>query len=132
MLASTVMRGAWLRALRGGLAASLLVGLGGAPARAEPAVVPGAPARTLVPTLAFERFRLDNGLEVIVHTDPALPLVAVNIWYHVGPAREPRGRSGFAHLFEHLMFTGSRHVGDRFDELLEAAGATNVAMPRSA
>lgn len=126
MLASTVMRGAWLRALRGGFAAALLVGLGGAPAQAEPAVGPGAPVRTLVPTLTFERFRLDNGLEVIVHTDPALPLVAVNVWYHVGPAREPRGRSGFAHLFEHLMFAGSRHVGDRFDELLEAAGATNV------
>ncbi len=116
------MRGAWIRTLGATLAAALLVGLGSAPVLADPGATPGGTA----PTLAFARFRLENGLEVIVHPDPALPLVAVNLWYHVGPAREPRGRSGFAHLFEHLMFTGSRHVGDRFDELLEAAGATNV------
>ncbi len=77
-------------------------------------------------TLDFERYTLANGLEVILHQDPQLPLVAINLWYHVGPANEPPGRSGFAHLFEHLMFEGSRHVGDRFDVLLEAAGATNV------
>jgi zinc protease len=52
--------------------------------------------------------------------------VAVNVWYHVGPANEPRGRSGFAHLFEHLMFEGSRHVGRRMDQLLESVGATNA------
>jgi zinc protease len=78
------------------------------------------------PTLSFEKHVLPNGLELILHRDPSLPLVAVNIWYHVGPANEPRGRSGFAHLFEHLMFEGSKHVGHRFDMLLEAAGATNV------
>ncbi len=76
-------------------------------------------------TIAFEKYRLDNGLEVILHRDTAIPLVAVNIWYHVGPVNEPRGRSGFAHLFEHLMFEGSTHVGPNFDRLLEAAGATN-------
>ena len=121
------MRPSWLRALGSGLAAALLVWQGGPPrARAEPAAAPGARSPTAAPALSFERFRLDNGLQVIVHTDPTLPLVAVNVWYHVGPAREPAGRSGFAHLFEHLMFAGSRHVGDQFDELLEAAGATNV------
>lgn len=75
--------------------------------------------------IAAERLALDNGLEVILHHDDSLPLVAVNIWYHVGPVNEPPGRSGFAHLFEHLMFAGSAHVGNRFDQLLEAAGATN-------
>ena len=73
----------------------------------------------------FERSTLANGLEVILHQDVSLPLVAVNIWYHVGPVNEPKGRSGFAHLFEHLMFEGSRHVGHQFDQLLESAGATN-------
>lgn len=80
-----------------------------------------------IPRLGFERFRLDNGLEVIVVEDRRLPLVAVNLWYHVGPANERPGRTGFAHLFEHMMFEGSRHVGaDRHFPLLEAAGATSV------
>lgn len=76
--------------------------------------------------IPFEKYSLANGMEVILHQDAALPLVAVNVWYHVGPVNEPPGRSGFAHLFEHLMFTGSKHVGTRFDKLLESAGATNV------
>src|SRR5688572_622487 len=76
--------------------------------------------------LAFEKYSLKNGLGVILHQDRSLPLVAVNLWYHVGPANEPPGRSGFAHLFEHLMFEGSRHVGREFDRLLESVGATNV------
>jgi zinc protease len=63
---------------------------------------------------------------VILHRDTSLPLVAVSVWYHVGPANEPPGRSGFAHLFEHLMFEGSKHVGREFDKLLESVGATNV------
>lgn len=75
--------------------------------------------------IAFEKYALDNGLEVILHRDTSMPLVAVNIWYHVGPVNEPPHRSGFAHLFEHLMFEGSTHVGPNFDRLLEAAGATN-------
>ncbi len=76
--------------------------------------------------LPFDKYTLDNGLTVILHRDPSLPLCAVNLWYHVGPANEPPGRSGFAHLFEHLMFEGSRHVGAEFDRLLESVGATNV------
>jgi zinc protease len=78
------------------------------------------------PHIAFEKVTLANGLNVILHRDPSLPLVAVNIWYHVGPRNESPGRSGFAHLFEHLMFSGSRHVGRDFDVLLESVGATNV------
>jgi len=65
--------------------------------------------------IPFEKYTLDNGLEVILHRDPSLPRVAVNIWYHVGPANEPPGRSGFAHLFEHLMFEGSKYAGRQFE-----------------
>jgi len=76
--------------------------------------------------LPFEKFRLKNGLTVLLHQDRSVPLVSSNLWYHVGPANEPAKRSGFAHLFEHLMFEGSRHVGRAFDTLLESVGATNV------
>ncbi|HEY3280357.1 MAG TPA: pitrilysin family protein [Gemmatimonadales bacterium] len=74
----------------------------------------------------YETFTLPNGLQVIVHEDHSVPVVAVNIWYHVGSGDERVGRTGFAHLFEHIMFMGSQHVptGD-FDKLLEAAGADN-------
>jgi zinc protease len=76
-------------------------------------------------TVAFEKYRLPNGLTVILHEDRSLPLIAINIWYDVGPVNEPTGRSGFAHLFEHLMFEGSKYVGPNFDRLLEGVGATN-------
>jgi zinc protease len=80
-----------------------------------------------VPRLAFEKFTLPNGLEVIVREDHRLPLVAVNLWYHVGPANEAPGRTGFAHLFEHLMFQGSKHTPpDSHFSMLEAAGASDV------
>ena len=65
--------------------------------------------------IPYEKFTLPNGLRVIVHTDRKAPIVAVNIWYHVGSKDEPAGRSGFAHLFEHLMFNGSEnHKGEFF------------------
>jgi zinc protease len=74
----------------------------------------------------FTQFRLPNGLHVILYEDHTVPLATVNVWYHVGSAREKPGRTGFAHLFEHLMFEGSGHVKEgEFDTLLEAAGATN-------
>lgn len=92
--------------------------------RAEPEK-PAQAARANL-EIAFEKLKLKNGLTVILHQDRSLPLVASNLWYHVGPANEPRGRSGFAHLFEHLMFEGSRHIGREFDRLLESVGATNV------
>jgi len=74
----------------------------------------------------YQSFTLPNGLQVLLHEDHAVPVVAVNIWYHVGSADEKPGRTGFAHLFEHIMFMGSQHVptGD-FDKLLEAAGGDN-------
>ena len=72
------------------------------------------------------QFTLNNGLTVILHQDRSVPVVAVNVWYHVGSANERQGRTGFAHLFEHLMFEGSRNVKEgEFDTLLEGAGANN-------
>jgi predicted Zn-dependent peptidase len=79
------------------------------------------------PTLAFTNYRLKNGLEVILHQDRRLPLVTVNVWYHVGAVDERAGRTGFAHLFEHVMFQGSAHVGkDWHFRYLQLAGASDV------
>src|SRR6478752_9295578 len=75
----------------------------------------------------YEKFTLPNGLDVILSEDHRLPLVAVNLWYHVGPANEEAGRTGFAHLFEHMMFQGSKHVpGDLHFKTVEAAGGTDL------
>lgn len=80
-----------------------------------------------VPQLKFEKYKLQNGLVVILSEDHRLPMVAVNLWYHVGPAYETPGKTGFAHLFEHMMFEGSRHVpGNAHFHLLEAAGASDI------
>jgi zinc protease len=79
-----------------------------------------------IPEIKFERYTLPNGLEVILHEDHSVPLVAVNTWFKVGSGDELRGRTGFAHLFEHIMFMGSQNVPvGEFDKLLEAAGANN-------
>src|SRR5690606_7139760 len=78
-------------------------------------------AEALIP---YEKFKLDNGLTVVVHTDRKAPVVAVNIWYHVGSKNEPEGKTGFAHLFEHLMFQGSEHHNDEFFKPFEQVGAT--------
>ena len=76
----------------------------------------------------FTQFTLRNGLHVILHEDHTVPLLTVNVWYDVGSAREQPGRTGFAHLFEHLMFMGSKNASyGEFDQLLEAAGGTNNA-----
>ena len=79
-------------------------------------------------SIAYRQFTLANGLTVILHEDHTVPVVGVNIWYNVGSAREKPGRTGFAHLFEHIMFEGSGHVPEgKFDEWLEAAGGDNNA-----
>jgi zinc protease len=76
--------------------------------------------------LNYTKFTLPNGLTVILHEDHSVPIVTTNMWYHVGSAREKPGRTGFAHLFEHLMFMGSGHVKPgEFDEWLEEAGGDN-------
>lgn len=79
------------------------------------------------PEIPFQRYRLPNGLEVILARDTSLPLVAVNLWYHVGSGYEAPGKSGFAHLFEHMMFQGSKNVGaDKHFEILKKIGGTHI------
>ena len=74
------------------------------------AIAVGAAAAGLqVPPVPFEKYALPNGLQVILHEDHATPIVTVNVWYHVGAKNEQPGRTGFAHLFEHMMFQGSKH-----------------------
>src|SRR6185503_2256362 len=99
----------------------------GGPPTTQPARRQSPPAtRSAALAVPFTQFTLSNGLHVILHEDHSVPLVAVNVWYHVGSAREKPGRTGFAHLFEHLMFEGSKNVKEgEFDTLLEAAGGSN-------
>ena len=93
---------------------------------AEPQTTARAAAPS-TPRLEHQTFTLPNGLKVILSQDKRLPMVAVNLWYHVGPANEIPGRTGFAHLFEHMMFQGSKHVAaDTHFKLLEAAGASDI------
>lgn len=83
---------------------------------------------TFAQSLKHERYELKNGLTVILHEDHSLPIAGVNLWYRVGARDEPPGRSGFAHLFEHLMFMGTRRVpGSDFDNLMENGGGSNNA-----
>lgn len=76
--------------------------------------------------IPYQKFVLDNGLTVIIHEDHKAPIVAVNIWYHVGSKNEKPGKTGFAHLFEHLMFNGSENYNDDYFKPLEKVGATNL------
>lgn len=90
---------------------------------------PGASAETSAdaPNIPFEKYTLDNGLTVVLHEDHRLPLVAVSVWYDVGALDERPGRTGFAHLFEHMMFQGSAHVPeDQHFQILQSVGATQV------
>lgn len=88
---------------------------------------PEPPVRIVAPELKYETYTLPNGLKVITHEDHRLPLVAVDLWYHVGPLNDRPGRTGFAHLFEHMMFEGSEHVGEKAHiRYLENAGASDV------
>ena len=106
------------------LLATILVATLAASLRAQ-STGPAAGPKLEVP---FTQFTLPNGLHIILHEDHTVPLLTVNVWYNAGSAREKPGRTGFAHLFEHLMFMGSKHAkyGD-FDQMLEAAGGTNNA-----
>jgi zinc protease len=80
-----------------------------------------------LPKIDFEKYTLPNGLDVILSEDHRLPMVAVNLWYHVGPANEEPGRTGFAHLFEHMMFQASKHVPpDTYFKTVEGAGGSNI------
>ena len=76
--------------------------------------------------IPYQKFVLPNGLTVIVHEDHKAPIVAVNVWYHVGSKNEKPGKTGFAHLFEHLMFNGSENFNDDYFQALERIGATDL------
>ena len=78
-----------------------------------------------LPEIKFETFTLDNGLTVIVHEDKKVPMVAVNVWYHVGSKNEKLGKTGFAHLFEHLMFNGTENYNNEYFEPFEKIGSTD-------
>jgi zinc protease len=94
------------------LVSAALVALGAAPASSQS-----------VPKIDFDHYELDNGLDVILYEDHANPVVSVNVWYHVGSGNEKPGRSGFAHLFEHMMFQGSEHHEGEYFEPLQKIGA---------
>jgi len=96
---------------------NLLAGLSLLAAGAAPA------AENLIP---FEKFQLDNGLTVIVHEDEKAPVIAVSMWYHVGSKDEKRGRTGFAHLFEHLMFQKTENHSGEYFAPFEKVGATDM------
>jgi zinc protease len=118
------MRNSLLSTLRNLLSAGLV--LSSACAGAHAADLP-ASKPLKVPELKFEKYKLANGLEVLTYENHRLPLVAVDLWYHVGPVNEKAGRTGFAHLFEHMMFEGSEHVGEKAHfRYLEGAGATDI------
>src|SRR3712207_5701019 len=97
-----------------------------APALAAPAVksvpIPALVKQVSIPHSSFE---LSNGLTVIVHEDHKAPIVAVSMWYNVGSKDEPKGKTGFAHLFEHLMFNGTENLPQDFFEYLQQIGATD-------
>jgi zinc protease len=114
-----------MRASTGVLVAATVLQVAGAGGLLEaqaPSVTSGQ-HRLQVP---YTEFTLGNGLHVILHRDASVPTVSVNVWYHVGSGSEKPGRTGFAHLFEHLMFEGSKNVPEgAFDQWLEAAGGNN-------
>src|SRR5277367_5752257 len=85
-----------------------------------------ARAQNAVVDIPYTKFTLDNGLTLIVHEDHKAPIVAVNVWYHVGSGNETPGKTGFAHLFEHLMFGGSEHAKGSYIEAMEKVGATDL------
>lgn len=89
-------------------------------------VLAAAPSRAQDVDIPFEAFTLENGLRVIVHEDRKAPIVNVNVWYHVGSKDEPEGKTGFAHLFEHLMFNGSENHDKEYFEPLEEVGGTSL------
>jgi zinc protease len=108
--------------------ALVLIAASSAFAQSPPAAPANVEVRPATLEVRYTQFTLPNGLNVILHENHKVPVAAVNVWYQVGSARERPGRTGFAHLFEHLMFMGSGHVKPgEFDEWLEAAGGDNNA-----
>jgi zinc protease len=106
------------------LALACLLPLTAAAVLAAPASGSGVLSQAV--DIPFQKFVLDNGLTLIVHEDPKAPIVAVNVWYHVGSKNERPGKTGFAHLFEHLMFNGSENFNDDYFKAVEPIGATDL------
>ena len=77
-------------------------------------------------SIPYTKYVLDNGLTLIIHEDHTAPTVAINVWYHVGSKNERPGKTGFAHLFEHLMFNGSEHFDDDYFKAFDRVGATGI------
>jgi zinc protease len=109
------------------LAVSSLTLCASASAVARSTMAKAAPLQSLIKSvdIPYKQFTLNNGLRVLVHTDKKAPLVAVSVWYGVGSKNEPKGKTGFAHLFEHLMFNGSENASGDFFEPLQQIGATD-------
>ena len=92
-------------------------------AAAVPALGGAAPLKVQPPQLAAREHQLANGLKVLLHEDHSVPVVAIQLWYHVGSKNERAGRSGFAHLFEHIMFKGSENLASgEFTEYIQSIG----------
>jgi zinc protease len=111
------------------LAAALALMFGVSTVQAAPKAAPAAPASTPdipIPDIKYTKFTLKNGLTVLVHEDRKTPVVAVNTWYHVGSKNEKLGKTGFAHLFEHLMFSGSDNFKKTYLNAMEQVGATDL------
>ncbi len=97
------------------------------PAPAAPAAAKSSAKMDIaIPDIAYTKFVLKNGLTLLVHEDHKTPVVAINTWYHVGSKNEKQGKTGFAHLFEHLMFSGSENFNQTFINAMERIGATNL------
>ena len=114
-----------------GAAAAALVAFAVSAARAAPGKAGDKAVRAVrteagLPSIEFEKYTLPNGLQVILAEDHRLPLVAFNVWFHVGAKNEAPGRTGFAHLFEHLMFAGTKHLARGVaDKIVEGVGGTD-------
>ena len=113
------------------LCGTILSGCAAMPADSAPQSVSATPAPAPVSKLVqsvdipYERFTLDNGLTVLVNTDRKAPVVAVSVWYDVGSKHEPKGKTGYAHLFEHIMFNGSQNAPEDYFVYLKQIGATD-------
>lgn len=110
------------------ISGAILLGCFGLSYAQDQRKLPDVPAAQQQQTIdiPYTKFTLKNGLTVLVHEDKKAPIVAVNIWYHVGSKNEKAGKTGFAHLFEHLMFNGSEHYNDDYFRVLNKLGATDL------
>ena len=108
------------------LAASLAVVAGACMAQGAASAKPSGKMAIAIPDIAYKKFVLKNGLTLLVHEDRKSPVVAINTWYHVGSKNEKVGKTGFAHLFEHLMFSGSDNFNKTYITAMERIGATSL------